>query len=79
MPQLKQDEFYWADLEGLSVQLENGQSVGTVEYLYDNAGTDVFVIKNLKEEHHVPFLMHETVLKVDLGAKTMTIDWDFNF
>jgi 16S rRNA processing protein RimM len=73
---LAQDEFYWADLEGLAVQSQNGEPVGKVEYLYENANVPVMVIKSAEKERHVPFVMLDTVLAVDLVSKQMVIDWD---
>lgn len=73
---LEADQFYWADLEGLLVQTEDGKTVGHVQYLYENAGTDVLVVKDLKEESHIPFLMHDTIVKVDLDKGIITINWD---
>lgn len=73
---LPEDEFYWADLEGLQVKTVQGEILGTVAYLYDNANTDVMVVQKEGKEQHIPFIMHDTVVAVDLAAKTMTVDWD---
>ncbi len=74
---LAEDVFYWADLQNLNVQTLDGDPLGIVDYLYENAGTDVLVVKSDKKERHIPFLMHQTVIKVDLEAKQIIVDWDF--
>lgn len=74
---LKEDIFYWADLENLQVNTAQGDLLGKVDYLYENAGTDVLVVKSDKKERHIPFLMHDTVIEVDLAARRITVDWDF--
>jgi 16S rRNA processing protein RimM len=74
---LKEDVFYWADLENLQVQTVQGDLLGKVDYLYENAGTDILVVKSDKKECHIPFLMHDTIVEVDLAAKKIIVDWDF--
>jgi len=74
---LPPDQFYWADLEDLPVQTMTGKALGKVVYLYHNAGADIMVIKEGAEERHVPFLLNDTVLKVDLEKKHITVDWPF--
>jgi 16S rRNA processing protein RimM len=76
---LEADQFYWADLEGLRVQTIGGEPVGTVQYLYENVGTDILVVKDLKKERHIPFLMHDTIIKVDLEKGLILIDWDLTY
>ncbi len=73
---LSQDEFYWADLEGFSVQTVTGESLGHIDHLYDNANTDIMVIKQEGKEQHIPFIMHDTVIKVDMVAREVTVDWE---
>lgn len=76
---LPENVFYWTDLEGLSVELTTGESWGQVRYLYDNAGTDVMIIDHDGKEYHVPFIMNDTVVKVDLAARQIVIDWSFDY
>lgn len=73
---LGEDEFYWADLEGLQVETVAGIILGQLAHLYKNANLDVMVIKDKRKEHHVPFVMNHTVVKVDLAAKKMIVDWE---
>lgn len=74
---LQENEFYWTDLEGLTVyNQKDSQLIGTVDYLYQNANVDIMVVKGSQGEKHIPFQMHETVMSVDLTAKQITVDWD---
>jgi 16S rRNA processing protein RimM len=75
LPAPSKNEFYWADLEGLAVQDPEGKSLGTLLTLYENAGSDIMIIKDGDKEQHVPFVMNDTVLKVDLEAKIIVVDW----
>lgn len=67
--------FYWADLEGLMVERETGEKLGRVKYLYENTGIDVMLIEHEGKEYHIPFIMHDTVLKVDQEKGCIIVDW----
>lgn len=71
-------EFYWSDLEGLSVKTKEGIDLGKVAFLYDNAGTDVLVVRAKEKERHIPFVWQDTVLDVDFIEGLITLDWDFD-
>lgn len=74
---LPHDEFYWTDLEGLAVTNEEGVQFGHIAYLYENADADIMVIKSQEKERHIPFVMNDTVKKVDLTNRQVIVDWDF--
>lgn len=76
LAELPEDEFYWTDLEGLAVVTENGESLGNIEFLYENAQTDVMVVKDNEKERHIPFIIQDTVLKVDFASRQVTVNWD---
>lgn len=76
LPPAKEDEFYWADLEGLTVQTPEGKILGQIKYLYENAGAHIMVIQKAEEkEHQIPFVLHDTVLSVNLDEKIVVVDW----
>ena len=77
LPPTMQDEYYWADLEGLQVVTEQGKIVGTVDHLIETGANDVLVIKNGTTIQLVPFLLEETIVAVDLVKKTIRIRWNF--
>jgi 16S rRNA processing protein RimM len=72
---LPQDEFYWADLEGLTVINHEGKTLGTIIYLIETGSNDVIVVKGEKE-HALPYLMGEVIKRVDLEARTMYVEWE---
>lgn len=76
---LLQDEYYWIDLVGLAVINEQQINLGKVDSLLATGSNDVLIVKDDDgKERYVPYLAH-VVLKVDLIAKTMLVDWDANF
>jgi 16S rRNA processing protein RimM len=75
LPPLKKDEYYWSDLEGLTVINQNGQVLGTIVYLLETGSNDVLVVKNEKE-HAIPYLPGSVVLSVDLAKREMHVNWE---
>ena len=75
LPELKKDEFYWSDLEGLTVINKQGETLGTVIYLMETGSNDVLVVKGQKE-HAIPYLPGKVILKVDLEKKEILVDWE---
>jgi 16S rRNA processing protein RimM len=71
-----EDEFYWADLIGLSVENLDGEVLGTVDYLLETGANDVLVVKaDKQDERLIPFVMEDIVKLVDLDNKLIRVDW----
>ncbi len=69
---LKENEYFYHDLVGLTVYDEAGNLIGIVDHIL-KAGNDVLVIKDeLGKESMVPFV-DELVPEVNLIEKTITI------
>ena len=77
---LGEDEHYWADLIGLTVISQpDGVKLGQIKDLFETGAHDVMVVKPTpdsvdREERLIPW-HKQTVLTVDLAAKTVTVDW----
>ena len=78
LPEAKQGEYYWSDLEGLEVKLEDGTSLGTVSHLFSTGANDVLVVRGLRERL-LPYLPGDVVKKVDLERRVIEVDWDPEF
>lgn len=92
LPEPEENEYYWSDLIGLHVKNLQGVDFGVIEDVFETGANDVLVVKNtavkdavtkdaVKEkpqERLLPFIA-SVVLKVDLEAKTMLVDWDEDF
>lgn len=74
LPKLESEEFYWSQLIGLNVVDQKGASLGEVIEILETGANDVLVVKGTTE-HLVPYTK-ETVLKVDLEANQITVDWE---
>jgi 16S rRNA processing protein RimM len=78
LPSIVGREYYWADLEGLTVVTQENFVLGKVLYLMDSGAGDLMVIKG-ETEHVVPFVLDEVVLKVDLEKKIIEVNWSLDF
>ncbi len=77
LPALPKGEYYWSDLEGLTVINQDGVNFGTVQYLLTTGSNDVLAVKNSRERL-VPYI-DDVIVNIDLDKKTITVDWDAEF
>ena len=78
LPPAAEDEYYWADLEGLAVVAEDGTSLGTVDGLMETGANDVLVVRG-ERERLIPFIQGSVVREVSLAEGRITVDWDPDF
>jgi 16S rRNA processing protein RimM len=76
-----QDEFYWADLIGLSVINTEDEVLGKVDHLLETGANDVLVVMQdgTKAQHLIPFVMDEVVLNVDLANQQIRVEWQSDY
>ncbi|MDV3439976.1 ribosome maturation factor RimM [Pseudomonas otitidis] len=83
LPELEEDEFYWHQLEGLSVINQDGQLLGKVDHLLETGANDVMVVKpctgSLDERERLLPYTEQCVQAIDLDAGEMRVDWDADF
>lgn len=78
LPLPKPGEYYWTDLEGLSVVNREGIEFGTVAYLFGTGANDVMVVTG-ERERLIPFIADQFIVDVDFQAGKITVDWDADF
>lgn len=77
LPALKKGEYYWHDLEGLTVIDQKGETLGIVLYVLETGANEVLVIKDNKEkEHAIPYLPGKVITQVDLEKQEIHVDWE---
>ena len=83
LPELADDEFYWHQLHGLSVECA-GELLGQVDYLIETGANDVMVVKPCagsrdQRERLIPWLRGSVIKDIDLPAGNIQVDWDPEF
>jgi 16S rRNA processing protein RimM len=78
LPKARKDEYYWSDLVGLHVETIDGVSLGVIDSLMETGANDVVLVRG-ERERAIPFLQGKTVVKIDLNAGKMVVDWDVDF
>jgi 16S rRNA processing protein RimM len=74
LPAVEENEFYWADLEGLEVRTTAGEVLGTVDHLLATGANDVLVLGG-STQRLIPFVVGRVVKQVDLDARLIVVDW----
>lgn len=86
LPELDDGDYYWHQLEGLDVYVAGSsdeQCLGRIDHLLETGSNDVLVVRPCegsidKRERLLPY-RPEVVLKVDLPASRIFVDWDIEF
>jgi 16S rRNA processing protein RimM len=78
MSPTEKDEYYWSDLEGLEVHTISGEVLGRVDRMMETGANDVLVVRG-DRERLVPFIQGQYVMRVDLEAGLIVVDWDPDF
>ena len=75
LPPLEDDEFYWADLIGFSVETQAQEKIGLLDGLLETSAADVLVVKGATE-HLIPAAL---IKQVDRMGKQITVDWGLDY
>lgn len=74
LPEIDEGAFYWEDLKGLSVQLEDGSHYGKVLEMYNFGAGDIIEIEHAKTKKAEMFAFNEmTIPTVDLDKGIVTL------
>lgn len=81
LPDLAKDEFYWFQLEGLTVISVDGEQLGRVKRMMETGANDVIVVQDdtEKQEILIPYVREQVVKRVDLEKRTITVDWQKDY
>jgi 16S rRNA processing protein RimM len=81
LPKPEDGHYYWSDLTGLTVVRRDGTELGTIKEMLETGAHDVMVVQSKKEgeqERLIPFVNDEIVINVDLDAKRVDVDWEWD-
>lgn len=77
LPEPEEGRYYWADLEGMTVENKVGTELGKVAYLMATGANDVLVVDG-PVERLIPFVPDTVILDVDLAAGVIRVDWEWD-
>jgi 16S rRNA processing protein RimM len=70
---LEEDQYYFHQLEGLSVETQSGRKIGIVRDVLGEGGNEVLLIARDEKEVLIPFV-NRICIEVDLGKRVIVID-----
>ena len=84
LPTLASGEYYWHQLEGLSVVNLQGQCLGRVDHLLETGANDVLVVSATavsidSKERLIPFLPDQVIRGIDLQSQTIQVAWEADY
>jgi 16S rRNA processing protein RimM len=77
LPQPSENEFYWADLIGLTVMNVDGFDFGAVSEVLETGANDVLVVQG-ERERLIPFT-EPVVKQVDMVVRVIRVDWGVDY
>ena len=75
LPELQEGEYYHADLIGLDVIDQAGNSLGQLLGIEETGANDVMVVQG-ERRLLIPLVMGEIVTDIDMGTGIVRIDWN---
>ena len=81
---LPEGEFYWLELQGMTVINEANVVLGEVKEIIETGANDVLVVASNEasvddRERLVPLVMDQVVLRVDTAVREIRVDWDADY
>ena len=78
LPKLPDGDYYWHDLQQMSVVNKNGTVLGNVIEILPTGANDVLVVSGEKR-HLIPYVPERHIVSVNLEQRQIVVDWDENF
>ena len=84
LPQLESGEYYWHQLEGLTVVNQSDLVLGKVDSLMETGANDVMVVSPGPEsfddaERLIPFVKDVVVKEVNIEAAIIVVAWESDY
>lgn len=78
LPVLAPGEFYWHQLQGMTVINTKGETLGEVTEIIATGSNDVLVVSG-QSRQLIPFRYGVVVLDVSTESQQITVDWDSDY
>jgi 16S rRNA processing protein RimM len=74
LPKLKEGEYFWFEMIGLTVETQEGKRIGKVKEIFSTGANDVFVVEGKRGDIDLPAT--EGVIKsIDREKRVMKVCW----
>ena len=73
MDKLRENQFYWDDLIGLTAYLDSEKKIGVVSDIIETGSNDVLIIKG-DQEILIPYIFGESIKEVIIEEKKIIIN-----
>ncbi len=77
LPPCEPGEYYWVDLEGLTVRNLRGETLGEVDHMMQTGANDVLVLTG-GADRLIPWIP-SVVREVDIDGGYIVVDWEESF
>lgn len=78
LPPCEPGEYYWTDLEGLTVCDTAGERLGVVDHLFASGAHDILALEGGRNRL-IPFVTGDIVREVDLERGVIVVEWDADY
>ncbi len=72
LPDLEEGEYYWIDLLGIRIEVQEGRTIGELKAIFPTKANDVFVVKGRRREIFLP-ATEEVIQSIDLERRVMKV------
>ncbi len=84
LPSLEPGEFYWFELQGLTVRNDQQLILGEVDHLIETGANDVLVVKPGQgsiddRQRLIPYLEHTVIKEVNLETGEIRVAWEADY
>ncbi len=78
LPELPDGEYYWIDLQGLTVVNTTGIELGKMDHIFDTGANPVMVVEGDKQLL-IPYVHDHYVLDIDIDKQLIRVDWELDY
>lgn len=72
LPDLKEEEYFYEQIIGLTVYTTDGNIIGTVTDIFETGSNDVYVVKGSNKEYLIPAI-RDVIKEISLEDKKVII------
>ncbi len=82
LPELKTNEAYWFELEGMQVINLEGQQLGYVQAVNNFGASDILEVKPMNKKQKIlliPFIKNRIIISINKSENSVLVDWQKDY